>query len=42
MKKLLILGVVLSALSACSSTQHGGNTQVYGQIKGGVEHTHMQ
>lgn len=37
----VILFSILLALSACS-TNGGGHTEVFGEISGGIEHTHVK
>ncbi|XXQ68639.1 hypothetical protein ACKLNO_01880 [Neisseriaceae bacterium B1] len=40
MKKLLLCGLSAFILSACASNSSTGNTEMYGQIKGGIKHSH--
>ncbi len=40
MKKFLIAATAALVLAACANTGTTGNTQAYGEIKGGVESTH--
>ena len=37
MKKILALTLATLALAACANTAGSGNTQVYGEVKSGVE-----
>ena len=37
MKKLLVLALATLMLAACAGMGGAGNTQAYGEIKGGVE-----
>ncbi|WP_369584211.1 hypothetical protein [Kingella oralis] len=37
MKKFLVLTLTTLMLAACADTGGAGNTQAYGEIKGGVE-----
>ena len=37
MKKILALTLATLALAACANTAGSGNTQVYGEMKSGVE-----
>ena len=37
MKKILALTLVTLVLAACGNTAGSGNTQVYGEMKSGVE-----